>query len=149
MRDRRALLLFQDGFRFLVGCLFVASAADAVPQFFQTKTFIVTEWVNKIGQQESYRKSHLRLVKLSWVSIISCQGRYLKDVCKIFVFLDPLPPFVRIRVQYTVPNPRNLPFFVRMATTTLLPSRCGRPFKYRPVLWHCSLVILHAGKQAI
>ena len=42
-------------------------------------------------------------------------GRYLYDVCKIFVFLDPLPP-VLIWVRYTVLNPRNLPYFVHMAT---------------------------------
>ena len=64
-----------------------------------------------------------------WVALqnISRKGRYLFDVRKIFRILDP--SLVHIWSRSTVPNSRNLPFFVRFSTTPL-PVRTS--YKYHP-----------------
>ena len=60
------------------------------------------------------------------------KGPYIKDVRKIFGFLDPLPPLVRILARSIRVNPRNLPYYVCFWATPLPPSRCGRPLCMAP-----------------
>ena len=74
------------------------------------------------------------------------KGPYIKDLRKIFGFLDPLPPLVRILARSIRVNPRNLPYYVCFWTNPPSPSLCGRPLCMVPYVLPSLKTVAHAHR---